>query len=135
MFNTKNMEISLFLAKVIGLFLIVDGLVILIRSKELMSAVSEIKNDKFSIMFLGMLVLIMGLLITISHNIWTGSAFQVVITIIGWLMAIKGLVVSLLPMSVFDRLLAAVNKPVLYQISGVVVILVGIWLSIVGFTL
>ena len=129
------MEISLFLAKIMGLFLIVDGLVALIRYKDLMPAVYELKNNKFTMVFMGLLVLVLGLLVTVSHNIWTGSAFQIVITIFGWAMVIKGLIISIMPIEFVEKLIMKVNRPTYYKISGVVMILIGLWLSVAGFTL
>ena len=129
------MDISLFLAKIIGLYLIVDGLVVLLRHKELVPLVDEFRNNRFAVVFCGLIVFLLGILVTTSHNIWTGAGFQIAVTIIGWLLVIKGLVVSIMPQDFTDKMIVWVNKPVLYKVAGIVAILVGVWLSTAGFTL
>ena len=60
---------------------------------------------------------------------------QIVITIFGWAMVIKGLIISIMPIEFVEKLIMKVNRPTYYKISGVVMILIGLWLSVAGFTL
>jgi hypothetical protein len=45
----------------------------------------------------GLLVVAVGLAIILTHNVWSGGALPVIVTLIGWLTLIKGLLFLFLP--------------------------------------
>lgn len=85
------MEISIFLAKIIGLYLIITGIFTFVRYNLLEKIITDISNQRGSLFFMAILTLIMGLLLVVSHNIWV-SDWRIIITLIGWLTLIGGLV-------------------------------------------
>ena len=129
------MEISIFLAKIIGLYLIIDGLIAVTRQKDLIPIIEQFKNSKAGMLLLGVFLFVVGLLITTTHNIWSGAAFQVVLTLLGWIILLKGLFLSLMPVSCMSKLITKFNKPVVYKVVGPTVVLIGVWLAISGFIL
>jgi hypothetical protein len=129
------MGISLFLAKVMGIWFLVDGLVALIRRKEIIPAVDELKNHRVTVMIMGSIFFVLGLTIVTVHNVWSGSAFQIVITLVGWAMMIKALVVSIMPHEFTSNLITKYNKEKIYILGGFVWVIGGLWLAISGFIL
>jgi|AntRauTorckE6833_2_1112554.scaffolds.fasta_scaffold00714_16 hypothetical protein len=125
------MEISIFLAKVIGVYLVIDGLSAIIMHKELIPIVSEIKNKAFFV-FWGIFATIIGLLIVVSHNYWV-ETYQVVISLVGWFVFIKGILILFLPVKFLEEVISKINKPIFYQIAGLFTILLGLWLTYFGF--
>lgn len=84
------MDISIFLAKVLGWYFFIMALIIFIRPQVLKTAVAEILTQRSLLFFMGLITLIVGILLVVSHNIWV-SAWPVVITIFGWLILIGGI--------------------------------------------
>lgn len=125
------MEISIFLAKVIGVYLIVIGLLVLMIQKDFIVVISQIKEKADFIIF-GFIITLLGLLMLVSHNLWN-NAHQVVISIIGWVVFIKGLIILFFPRKFFDDLIVLVNKPIFYNLGGIISILIGLWLTYFGF--
>ncbi len=125
------MEISIFLAKFIGIYLIIEGLLALLMHKEIIPIISEIKN-KAGFLLLGNIITIIGLLIVISHNIWV-SYHQFFISLIGWIILIKGLLIIFLPPNTTKEMIAFFNKPIFYNINGIISISIGLWLTYFGF--
>ena len=93
------METSIFLAKVIGLFGAISTLAIMVRYKTFLEIEAEAAKNSILIYLSGFLVLILGLLIVVSHQVWTRD-WRVAITIFGWLFLLKGIIRIFFPETV-----------------------------------
>lgn len=83
------METSLFLAKALGLYMAIAcfGLLVNIRARK---AIIHAFEDEGRIVLSGVTALIIGILIVISHNVWTYD-WRVIITLSGWAALLKGI--------------------------------------------
>jgi hypothetical protein len=55
------------------------------------------------------IALIAGLAMIIGHNVWSGGVLPVVITLLGWLIAIRGGVLLVLPRDTILKLFETVH--------------------------
>jgi hypothetical protein len=118
-----TMAQSIFLAKLIGPFFALVGLSVLVNAAAFRGIAAEFVNSPGLIFLSGILTLPAGLAILLTHNVWVAN-WPVLITIIGWLGVITGLLRTIAPQHVAakGRIVAAVhNFP---YIAG------GIWLAI-----
>ena len=90
------MERSSFIAKLLGPFILVVGAGMLVNQSVYRSMISELLHSAALVYLSGLLMLIPGLAIVNVHNSWS-SGWSVVITVIGWLMLIGGMVRVALP--------------------------------------
>lgn len=82
----------------------------------------------FTLLYLsGILALVMGLLIVVSHNVWT-SDWRVIITIFGWMAIFKGLVRLFIPEKVGALARKFTANKVILNFWIVAMFLLGIWL-------
>lgn len=125
--------LTLFLAKLIGIIALVKGIAILTKKKECASIVGEFMNNRPLMYFVSVLELAGGLAIVLNHNIWSGSAVAVIITIMGWLMIIEGIAVSIVPFSSMMKLFKSFTTVGALRFWAIVAIVVGVYLSYVGF--
>lgn len=86
----KYMDISIYLARVIGLYLIIISLSILINPTRFTTMIKNIIDSPTTMFLLGLNILIWGLLLVVAHNIWEAS-WAVLITIIAWITLLKGI--------------------------------------------
>lgn len=84
------MELSVFLAKLIGLYLLVIALIALFRKKQFQGILKSFIASEELIAFSGILSLIFGLAILISHPIYEWN-WRGLITFIGALGVIQGI--------------------------------------------
>ena len=82
------MEVSIFLARFLGGFYIIFGL-LFITAKTL-GRVIEMTDNKSFVISTGYISLLMGLATVVLHNLWVPD-WRVVITILGWSTLIKGI--------------------------------------------
>ncbi len=83
------MSTSILLARLIGPVLVVAGLAALVNPKFLQEIASEFLASRALIFIAGFLTLLAGLAIVNTHNVWSGG-WPVVITVLGWLMVLGG---------------------------------------------
>ncbi len=89
------MDISLFLSKITALYLVIGSIGILINAKRFAAWVKTLKTDVY-IYIGGAFSLVIGLLMVLSHNIWVAD-WPVVVTVMGWLALIKGIMIMWYP--------------------------------------
>jgi uncharacterized membrane protein len=80
----------------------------------------------------GLLTFVAGLATVIFHNIWVAD-WRVIITIFGWIMLIKGILLVLLPSAMIKTTKIYSDNLKLILIPWGVMILIGIFLTIKGY--
>ena len=126
------MELSIFLAKVLGLYLVIVPLAVLVNRKHLPRLVEEFSTNVGLNILASIFALVLGLLLVVSHNVWTAD-WRVLVTILGWLTLAKG-VVRLLFLERMQKLSALSLKKPWWAVVLVLFVLVGLYLSYVGFS-
>ncbi|NQU77545.1 hypothetical protein HQ544_02500 [Candidatus Falkowbacteria bacterium] len=125
------MDVSIFLAKVLGLYLVIVSIAIL-ANRKILPKVAKMYMHHEPILFTeGAFALIIGLLMVVSHNIWT-SDWRVIITILAWLTLLKGVGRLLAPESLAKW--AAKNYKYFTPAGFIIGIVLGVYLLKIGFT-
>ena len=102
------MHSSLFIAKIIGPIYIVFGVGLVLNPKIYQRVIEEFLNG-YAIRYLaGFLALVFGLLIVQVHNVWEFH-WAVVITIMGWMGIIKGVLLTVFP-DVHDQTIREIHQ-------------------------
>lgn len=126
------MDRSKFLAKVIGFYLLIVGSAMLSNAHDFTNHVVKLLHDTQLMFVSGFFVLIIGLLLVVSHNIWQWS-WRLIITIIAWLILCKGASIVCFPQYLDVITMHFVhNIQIAYLAAGIDVIL-GLVLIYKGF--
>ncbi len=108
------MEVSIFLAKALGLYLVIVGAGMLINGEKFRKMLLPILKDPGMVLFTGFLALIVGIPMVIIHNLWVMD-WRVLITILAWLTLIKGAVRMFFPEFVINQSTRFIKKKGLYN--------------------
>jgi hypothetical protein len=126
-----TMNIANTLAVLMGSALVIVGITIF--NKSYFNAVmTDLANNKGLLWLTGLITFVMGAVIVALYNVWSAD-WRVLVTILGWLTAIKGAVIMLLPSSmmlVYRRFLS--DHLLMY--SGFYALILGGLLLLLGFT-
>ena len=126
------MDTSLFLAKLLGLYMIVASLLWLVRGQAFDRMVEALLDDPGIRALSGFLSLIIGLAMVTSHSIWEPS-WRGVITIFGYLALVKGVWLLGWPEAAMSVTRVMVRNP--WRLALVTIcLLLGGWLTCMGFT-
>lgn len=102
-------------------------LIFLVRGKVLAEDILQLIGNRSFIFLSGYIALIIGLITVILHNVWV-SDWRVVITILGWIALIKGVVRIGFPEATKKLVPKFRDKPLLARVWLVIAIFVGAWL-------
>ncbi|OHA59537.1 MAG: hypothetical protein A2589_01595 [Candidatus Vogelbacteria bacterium RIFOXYD1_FULL_46_19] len=128
------MSLSLYLAQVVGLYLILMGLILLVKRQAMMRVVTEMAKNRALIYTICVIELAAGLALVVAHNVWAWN-FQVIITIVGWLLLLEAVAYLMLPYRVFTKWVSWLNKKSVYWIGGFLAVALGLYLTNIGFNL
>ncbi len=126
------METTLFLAKVMGLYLLVIGLHMPFRRKEITRLIEDFVENRPLVYITSIFALILGLLLVVSHNVWV-AGWPVIITLLSWMVLIKAVVYLMTPFDVLSRLVAWANRPAWFTLGGPLWVALGVFLAGKGF--
>lgn len=125
------MEASIFLARVIGLVGVISAAAVLARYKDSLDFEEKLARNPVHIYVSGFFILILGVLVVVSHPVWTAD-WRVVITILGWLVLLKGLMRIFFPETV-RRLIQKKQSNRWFILGELTMLLVGFYLLYYGF--
>ena len=123
------MDISIFLAKFWGWYLIIFFVVLSFNPKRIKQIFDDMRDQKFAILA-AFLAIIVGLINILLHNVWEAD-WRLIITIIGWLALLLGLLLLSFPKWVVSGLVYLNIK--LVQVFYILLLLAGIFLLNIGY--
>lgn len=120
-------EATVFLAKIIGPILSIFGLGIILNTKFYLSVYKDFRNEPLVLMLTSMTLIALGISILIKHFVWA-SLPEVLISIIGMAMLMKGIFLALFPKSFKKLSKVLVSKNLLFY-AGIIWLIGGIYLT------
>lgn len=126
------MDISKFLAKVLGLYLIIVSVIMLVNINQFTVNVTALLNDSPLMFVTGFFTLILGVVMVVSHTIWQWN-WRVLITIISWLTVLKGIALLLYPQYLDKTSILVFHSVNSSYISASIDLIIGLMLSYFGF--
>ena len=90
------MNTSLLLARIFGPYCMIVALSFILRRQDYAKVVDGFLKDPMIKIFGGAVALLIGLLVVNIHNVWV-LGWAVIVTLIGWLSLIKGVVYFIFP--------------------------------------
>ncbi len=127
------MDYSILLAKIFGIYLIIVSLAMLLN-RHSMRLIFHALNTEEVPFFSGFAILLVGLIIVFSHNIWTDD-FRIVITLLGWMAVIKGAIRLIAPDVIVNMTKVVKKSPEIMMVSLILCLLLGMYLTVAGFAL
>lgn len=95
------MERSQFLARVIGLYFLVISIIMFTDMQSFMMHIKGMLNSESLIFMTGFFTLILGILLIAGHNRWVMGR-SLFITLFGWMVIIKGILLIIYPKWLHD---------------------------------
>jgi len=126
------MSTSKYIARLIGPLFLIMGLGMVVEGDTVRALSVEFLSNLSLIYLAGMLALVAGLAIVNAHNLWVAD-WRIIVTILGWLSIIGGIVRLLFPGKVQALGTGMIAHPHAMIIGGIVVLVLGCILSWAGY--
>lgn len=126
---------TIFLAKLLGLYLIAVSLALFARAQTTLEIMKGIIQSPPLLFMAGLLGMTAGLAIVLAHNVWSGGALPVIVTLCGWASLTKGLLLLILPTEVESRIfIAGLHYDRYPNLYAAIAFVLGAYLTYAGFS-
>ena len=123
---------ALFIARLIGPSLFVIGVGVLLNEANYAAMITEAVHSPFIIYLSGLLTLPLGLAILNVYRTWTAD-WRVIITILGWLLVIGGVIRIALPKFTTTLATTLYSTSASLTVFAIVMLVLGGYLSFEGY--
>jgi hypothetical protein len=128
------LPLTIFLGKLIGLYCIIVALAMMAHKQSAVATVKALIRNPPFLLLAEVLGLAAGLAMVLGHNIWSGGTLPIVITLLGWLMAIRGAALLALPQDMTTKFFDALRYEKFFYVYMGATLVLGLYLTIAGFS-
>jgi hypothetical protein len=125
--------LTTFLSKLIGLFFILVSLAMVSHKQATLETITALLHDPPALLAIAMIALSAGLAIVLGHNVSSGGALPVIVTLVGWLILIRGLVLLFLSPGTVVGLFRMFHFEQLFYWYFAISLILGAYLTYGGF--
>ena len=123
-----------FLSKLLGLYCILIGLSMVTHRQATVETMMTLVHNAAMMFIGGVIALLTGLAMVLGHNVWSGGALPVIVTLVGWLTLIKGLLILFLsPEAAVGFFLGGLHYEQLFYLYTAISLIFGVYLTYGGF--
>jgi hypothetical protein len=90
-------------------------------------------RDPALMLFAAIVGLALGLAMVVGHNVWSGGALPVVVTLVGWWTAIKSLALLILPQETMIKVFETARYEQRFYGITAVTLVIGVYLTYASF--
>jgi hypothetical protein len=124
---------TVFLARLIGLFALVISLSEFVHKQAMVETANALVRDRPVLYLLSILGLLAGLAMVLAHNIWSGGALPVVVTVFGWILLVRGALLLFLSPEAVAGMIDFFKFEQLFYLYAGITLLFGLYLTYGGF--
>jgi hypothetical protein len=126
------MDTSRFLAKALGIYLLIVSVATLANMEHFIQMVDALLSNAPLMFVTGFFTLILGILFVLSHNIWQWD-WRLMITIFAWMTLLKGASIILYPQLISVASMLFIQDTMSVYISAILDAILGVLLCYFGF--
>jgi len=126
--------LTIFLAKLLGLYCVILALVMMVRGQSAAAAVKAVVANSSVLLYVELIGLVPGLAMVLGHNIWSGGILPVVVTLVGWFIVIRSVVLLALSPEATMKVVDSLQYEKRFYIYMGLTLVLGLYLTYAGFS-
>ncbi len=126
------MELSVFLARLLGLYMLIMFVLLATRRDEMLQGIKAVVGNHGLLMTAGAISLLSGLAILIGHPVWIWN-WSLVITLLGAIMVVQGILRLGYPAVCADWINAIMRHKNGWSWMMIITLIIGLYLISCGF--
>jgi hypothetical protein len=124
---------TVFLSRLIGLYMILVSLSMAAHKQATVETITALVHNSPLVFVTGIIAVVAGLAIILGHNVWSGGALPVIVTLVGWVTLVKGaLLLFLSPEAESKFFLEGLHYEQLFYVYLAISLLLGVYLTYAG---
>jgi hypothetical protein len=125
---------TVFLSRLLGLYMLIVTLWLLADPHAATTMIEALVGNPGIYVLLALITLGLGLAMVLGHNRWSGGPMPVLVTLIGWGILLRGLLLLFLSSTQVLGLVRALRFSTFFYAYLVVPLVLGLYLTYAGFT-
>jgi hypothetical protein len=126
--------LTVYLGRLLGLFTLITSFWLLTERQTTISTIPALLGNRPLMVVFAIIALAGGLAIVLGHNAWSGGALPILVTLIGWVMLIRGVLFLFLPPEATLHILAAMQFERFFYVYLAIPFVLGIYLTFLAFS-
>jgi hypothetical protein len=124
---------TVFLGRLLGLYLVAISLGMLANRRRTLDTLDEMARSGPWMLFSGMVATAAGLAVVLGHQVWSGGALPVLVTLMGWAALLKGVTLMLVPAERIPDAYKGMGFERFFHAWMVAVFAIGLWVTVMAF--
>jgi len=126
--------LTVFLGKLIGIYCIILAVTAMAHRRSTVAAITSLLDNPPALLLVELIGLMAGLAVVLGHNVWSGGALPVIITLLGWLATIRSIVLLALPEDGKIKLFRALHYEERFYLYMGFTLILGLFLTFAAFS-
>ena len=127
------MSLTYFYAELFGIVILITALAMVVNRHTTVMVVHELMDNRALLYVAGLMSLFLGVIVILTHNVWTGGALATLVTLIGWALLLRAALILFLPHGSLRNLVDSFKFEHIYYLLAFLALLLGIFLTYYGF--
>jgi hypothetical protein len=124
---------TVLLSRMIGIYCIICAILMAVRRQFTLDAVTALLTSPLAMFVAGVFTLVLGLAMILGHNYWSGGALKVIVTVVGWVVVLKAVIILFLPTGMQTAYLKGFRLAENLYLYTAVLFVLGAYLAWAGF--
>ena len=126
--------LTIYLSRLIGVVTLIIAAAMLADKSLVVAALGYLGQDRAPLLILGFIRVTCGVGIVLVHNVWTRGFWPLVVTLTGWALLVRGVMVLFVPPDVMAALMTKTHVVDFYYLYAAIPLVLGTYLSLRGFS-
>jgi hypothetical protein len=124
---------TIFLSRLIGVVALIMSVAMANDKAATVATIGIVAQDRALMLVLGIASVVVGSAIVLIHNVWTKGLWPLVVTLCGWLLLLRGILILFLPPDVITSAITTLRVPDFFYLYAVIPLVLGAYLTLRGF--
>src|ERR1700735_5214916 len=116
---------TVYLSRLIGIVSLIVAAGMLADKATVVATGEQLGQDRTALLLLGLFRVVVGAAIVLIHNVWTRGFWPLVVTLTGWAMLVRGVMVLFVPPDVMAALMTKTHVVDFYYLYAAIPLVLG----------
>ncbi|HXO01776.1 MAG TPA: hypothetical protein VN900_06930 [Stellaceae bacterium] len=126
--------LTIYLSRLIGVVALIVATAMLANKEVVLAALGHLGQDRAALLLLGFIRVTFGAGIVLVHNVWSKGFWPLVVTLTGWALLVRGVLVLFVPPDVMAGLIDTAHLVDFYYVYAAIPLVLGAYLALRGFS-
>jgi hypothetical protein len=124
---------TIFLSRLIGVVALIMSVAMATDKATTVATIGIVVSDRGLMVVLGIASVVVGAAIVLIHNVWAKGLWPLVVTLCGWALLLRGVLILFLPPDVIASAITALRVADFFYLYAVIPLVLGAYLTLRGF--